>query len=175
MEGAKPMDGQAMDVDTSTNATADPNDQPMEDAETQPVATIPLTQGPDIPEKLQNILEILQAHKTKLIEDSTLTTQSPDANVSINIKRHGEILLNALFNNTPANDDIKEVIKSILNFNTPWDPTVSTMTREYIEMLYIQCPLSITAEHCERMKKDASNYSLLSPDGTPTEMPPQSY
>lgn len=170
MQGPEPMN-----VDTSPNAPADPNDQLMEGAETQPVATIPLTQGPDIPEKLENIITILQAHKTKLIEDSTLTTQSPDANVSINIKNNGEILLNALFNNAPANDDIKEVIKSILNFNTPWEPEVSTMIRQYIEMLYIQCPLSITAEHCERMKKDASNYSLLSPDGTPTEMPPQSY
>jgi hypothetical protein len=141
---------------------------------TQPVATIPLTQGPDIPEKLQNILMILQDHKTRLIEGTTLTTQAPDANVSINIKKHGEILLKALFNNIPTNDNsINEVITSIKNFNTPWDPEVSTMIKQYIEMLYIQCPLSITAEHCERMITDAQNYSSLT-DGAPREMSPQS-
>ena len=149
--------------------------QPMEDVQTHPVATIPLTQGPDIPEKLQNILTILQDHKTRLIEGTTLTTQAPDANVSINIKNNGEILLNALYNNIPANDNsINGVIASIRNSNTPWDPEVSTMIREYIEMLYIQCPLSITAEHCARMKKEAGNYSTPTTDGASREMPTKS-
>jgi len=149
--------------------------QPMEGTQTQPVATIPLTQGPDIPEKLQNILTILQDHKARLIEGTTLTTQDPDANVSINIKNNGNILLNALYNNMSTEDSsIKEVIASIKNCNTPWDPEVSTMVKEYIEMLYIQCPLSITAEHCERMKKDAGNYSAPTTDGASREMPTKS-
>lgn len=140
-----------------------------------PVEPVKLEEYPtqEIPDRLQKIINILQSYHRELCQDLTLSSQDPDHAKTIvrpalaRIGKRLELCLKDKNACPEVNTDTKfrEVYENLDKIRNPWDPKISTMMFEYIQMLFFDCPLTHTVEHCNRQRIYAKEYQDVV-DGT---------
>ncbi len=115
------------------------------------------------PERLRPILEALAELHTKILQEKTLKTQSPEDLYSIQKYLYdvGNILLNGVQGNSQYNDphlmtaDIETCIDLVKKNMRPWNAHISVLTPYWIRRMYHQTPFAISKHHIENLFKNS--------------------
>ena len=111
------------------------------------------------PERLRPILDALAELHSKILQEKTLETQSPDDLYTIKKYLYdvGTVLLNNVQRNSEYNDphfmtpDIELCIQTIQKNIKPWNSHISVLTPHWIRKMYYESPFVISKHHIENL------------------------
>jgi len=96
--------------------------------------------------KLKEIIDVLTKYKTNIVNKETLNHQDP-ANTIKNLTgilrgRGGDLkeYLNTRNSNIDSDSIFEETVAALQSLINPWTPEISTLTKDYIDKLFIDSP-----------------------------------
>ena len=127
---------------------------------------------PELPERLQKIIHILEMYKQNLIHNTTIINQNPrntNSNIKILSRSKGNALIDYLkYNNileeNKKDPEFMEVIHELDAVITPWTSEISTLTPYYIKLMFIEMPLSANVNLA--LNQATKNYTLVDVQST---------
>ena len=97
-------------------------------------------------DRLQKIIDVLTKYKTSIVNKETLKGQDP-ANMIKNLTgilrgRGGDLneYLKTRNSNIDSDSIFEETVAALQSLINPWTPEISTLTKDYIDKLFIDSP-----------------------------------
>jgi hypothetical protein len=117
-----------------------------------------------VPDRLRGVLTLLENYLRDFMNENTTNSQEPENSMNdakAELRMKAKYLLHWLKTREVLSSDPKlaALMKALEKELEPWDPLVSTLTQDYVQTLFVECPPTISLVHCRRLRKEAQEYA----------------